>query len=194
VKVFHWPDFIAATKDSPPWPLVERAAALFERPGHALDLGAGAGRDTQYLLARGWRVTAVDSEPTAIAVLQTLPQDNLRVVQSSFEDFAYEREAFDLVSAQFALPFIPKARFGAVFARIKQAIRPGGVLTGQFFGLHDEWNAPDTEMTFLTREQVDALLDDLHVRALTEEDHMGTTATGGRKHWHVFHVLAQKGP
>jgi tellurite methyltransferase len=189
----HWPDFISATKDHPHWPLVEQAALLLGRTGHALDLGCGGGRDTRYLLAEGWSVTAVDGEPAAIALLAALPQAHLRVVKSSFEDFVYEPERYDLVSAQYALPFLPKAQFAAVFTRIKQAITPGGVFAGQFFGIHDEWNRPDTHMTFLTHEQIDALLGDMQVHAMKEEDRLGATATGARKHWHVFHVIAQKG-
>lgn len=166
---------------------------MFERAGRALDLGCGAGRDTRYLLGRGWQVTAVDREAEAITLLADLPRERLRTVQSSFEDFAFEREGFDLISAQFTLPFIPQPAFGEVFARLRAALRPGGVFTGQFFGIHDEWNTPDHAMTFLTRTQVDDLLAGLNVRELTEDDRQGGTATGGTKHWHVFHIIAQNG-
>ena len=193
MQVSRWSDFFNATKDHPHWPLVEKTVRLLARTGQALDFGCGAGRDTRYLLAQGWSVTAVDREPAAIALLAELPQEQLRVVQSSFEDFAYGHEMYDLVSAQFALPFIPKMHFTAVFTRIKQAITPGGMFTGQFFGIHDEWNTPDTDMTFLTREQIDKLLGDMQIKDITEENRIGTTAIGGSKRWHVFHVIAQKG-
>ena len=188
----RWSRFYEATKDHSHWPLLERAASLLSSPGHALDLGCGAGRDTRYLLARGWTVTAVDREAGAIALLAELPQDCLRVVQSSFEDFDYGHAAYDLVSAQFALPFNPKASFNSVFARIKHSLKPGGIYTGQFFGIRDQWNTLEIDMTFLTREQVDELLSDMQVIALEEEEHIGTTATGGAKYWHVFQVIAQK--
>src|SRR5262249_7088119 len=156
--------FYKATKDNPHWPLLERAAALFTHAGNVLELGAGAGRDTRYMLAHGWQVTAVDQEPGAIALLKALPQDRLRLAQSSFEDFNYSPETYDLISAQFALPFIPREKFSETLARIKAAIKPGGVFTGQFFGIHDEWNVPDSGMTFLTREEALTFLDSLTVR------------------------------
>ena len=187
----NWANFTKVTRNHPHWTLLEKTAALIGQPGHALDLGCGAGRDTRYLLSQGWSVTAVDSNYNAIAILAELPQEHLRVVQSSFEDFTYGHEAFDLISAQFALPFNPKASFNDVFTRIKQAIKPGGYFTGQFFGIYDEWNTPETDMTFLTREQVYELLSDMKLVELTEEDKMGSTATRGPKHWHVFHVIAQ---
>src|SRR4051794_13640401 len=100
--MFDWAEFYKATKDNPQWPRLERAAALVGHAGDALDLGAGAGRDTRYLLAQGWRVTAVDQEAASIALLKELSQDRLQAVQSSFEDFTFGRETYDLVSAQFA--------------------------------------------------------------------------------------------
>jgi trans-aconitate methyltransferase len=193
LTAFDWSEFFAATRDQPHWPRVEQAAALVGRVGNALDLGCGAGRDTRYLLTRGWHVTAVDGEAEAIALLADLPSERLRTVQSSFEDFVFEREAYDLVSAQFTLPFVPQPAFGGVFKRLRASIKPGGVFTGQFFGVHDEWNTPERAMTFLTREEVDETLSGLIIKELTEDDRQGGTATGGTKHWHVFHIIAQKG-
>jgi len=192
MREFNWTDFYKATKDNPHWPLLERAVSLLGHQGHALDLGCGAGRDTRYLLAQGWFVTAVDSDPHAIALLAELAQERLRIVQSSFEHFVYGNEVYDLVSAQFSLPFNPRASFPSIFTRIKQSIKPGGLFTGQFFGIRDEWNTQGNDMTFLTQEQAEELLSDLKVREFTEEDKMGNTAAGVLKHWHVFHVIAQK--
>lgn len=189
---FRWATFYNITKNHPHWELLERAVSLFGQPGHALDLGCGAGRDTRYLLAQGWTVTAVDREAGAVALLAQLPRERLQVVQGSFEDFDYGYEVYDLVSAQYALPFNPRVSFNSVFARIKQSLKPGGIFTGQFFGIRDEWNTPETAMTFLTREQVDELLSDMRGIELTEKELLGNTATGEAKYWHVFHVVAQK--
>jgi len=73
--------------------------------GRALDLGAGAGRDTRYLLQQGFHVTAVDNDPQAVAMLRSFPEEKLQVVQAAFEDVAFE--TYDLINAQFALPFFP---------------------------------------------------------------------------------------
>jgi len=190
----NWGQFYGFTKDSPPWPLLTRAAALAPRGGQALDLGAGAGRDTRYLLEQGFQVTAVDAEPGAMALLATLPQDHLLVAQSTFEDFPFAFATYDLISAQFALPFMPKERFATVFVRLKAALVPGGVFAGQFFGVHDQWNVPERAhaMTFLTRAEAENLLSDLEVIELTEEDADGHKADGTPKHWHIFHILARR--
>ena len=193
MKEFTWANFLQATRNEPHWDLLEKTVALIGHPGRALDLGSGAGRDTRYLLSQGWSVTAVDSNSDAIAILAELPQDHLQVVQSSFEDFAYGHEVYDLINAQFALPFNPKASFNEVFTCIKQAIKPEGFFAGQFFGVRDEWNTPNAPMTFLTREEAKDLLSDMKVVEFDEVDKMGHTALGTPKRWHVFHVIAQKG-
>jgi len=188
-----WGRFYGFTKDSPPWPLLVRAATLAPKTGRALDLGAGAGRDTRYLLGQGFDVTAVDAEPRAAVLLAALPQARLHVVQSSFEDFAFATATYDLISAQFALPFMPRDHFAVVFARLKAALAPGGIFAGQFFGVHDQLNTPERDMAFLTRAQVEALLGDLETIELNEEDADGHKADGTPKHWHVFHILARRG-
>ena len=187
-----WGRFYSFTKDSPPWPLLVRAAALARKNGRALDLGAGAGRDTRYLLGQGFQVTAVDAEPRSVALLAALHDAHLRTVRSSFEGFDFTVATYDLISAQFSLPFTPKDRFAGMFARLKAALAPGGIFAGQLFGMHDQWNTPDNTMTFHTHAEAESLLSDLETIELTEEDADGHTADGSPKHWHVFHILARK--
>ena len=190
MKEFKWEDFYKITKDRPPWPLLVQAVSLLSNGKYALDLGCGAGRDTRFLLEQGFTVTAVDSHPHAIALLECFPWDRLRVVQASFEAFQFE--TYDLVNAHFALPFAPEDRFHEVFARIKRALNAGGIFVGQFFGVNDEWNTAGNQMTFFTREQAEAELKELRVLEFREEDVDSHVADGTPKHWHVFHIIAQK--
>ena len=191
MKEFKWEDFYKITQGRPPWPLLVQAVSLLSQRKDALDLGCGAGRDTRFLLEQGFAVTAVDSDPHAIALLADLPQDRLRAVHSSFEDFEFEK--YDLVNAHFALPFIPKEHFHLVFDRLKRALNEGGIFVGQFFGVNDQWNTPGHRMTFLTKEQAVAKLKGLRVLEFREEDVDSHIADGTPKHWHVFHIIAQKG-
>jgi tellurite methyltransferase len=191
MKEFQWENFYKFTKDKPPWPLLVKAVSLLSSKEYALDLGCGAGRDTRFLLDQGFAVTAVDSDPHVIALLADFPQDHLHAVSSSFE--AFEFETYDLVNSQFALPFMTKEHFHLVFDRIKRALNPGGIFVGQFFGVNDEWNIPENRMTFFTRVQAEDELKGLKVFEFREEDVDGHLADGTPKHWHVFHIIAQKG-
>jgi SAM-dependent methyltransferase len=166
-------------------------------PGHvALDLGAGAGRDTRHLLEAGFEVTAVDASPELEAILAELPhQDRLRVVVSRFEDFEFD--SYDLVNAAFALPFTPPEHFDQMFSGLRRSLHPGGVFCGQLFGTEDTWNQPgqqmqDARLTFHTRAQIDSLLAGMDVLRLDEWLEDGETALGERKRWHVFTILARE--
>ncbi len=186
----NWEEFYHITKNHSPWQRLVRAVSLLGRTGEALDLGCGGGRDTRYLLAHGFQVTAVDNEAASLAALADLPGEHLHLVQSTFEDFAFTN--YDLINAHFALPYTHKEQFSAVFARLKAALKPGGIFVGQFFGINDTWNTPETTMTFFTREQVHTQLAGLEIVEFEEEDQDGTTARGDLKHWHVYHIIARQ--
>ncbi|HYM97260.1 MAG TPA: class I SAM-dependent methyltransferase [Candidatus Sulfotelmatobacter sp.] len=186
----RWARFMAATGGQPPWPRLVRAADMLASPGDALDVGAGAGRDTAHLLSRGWRVTAVDSSPSSASALARLTQPGLTVATAAFEDFAPSE--YDLVNAQFSLPFIPRDRFEVTVARLRDSVRAGGVMAATFFGQHDAWNEPGSVLNFSTRSDVERIFQGFELIELTEEEEDGHTADGSPKHWHVFHLIARR--
>lgn len=186
----RWRRFVELTTGQPAWPELVRAAAMFERPGEALDVGAGAGRDSIHLLSRGWRVTAVDSSPSAVEALGRVDSAALRVVESAIEDFV--PATYDLVNAQYSLPFVPAAAFEATVRRLRDAVRPGGVMCALFFGANDEWNRPGAEITFSSHAEVERLFAGWTLIEVNEVEEDGRTADGAAKHWHVIHVTARR--
>jgi tellurite methyltransferase len=185
--------YIEARRVDPPRSLLVKAASLAKRKGHALDAGAGALNASKYLLFAGFaQVTALDSAPSAQAIAAELPADRLTFVLSRFEDFAFPVAAYDLVNAEFSLPFIRAENFAAVFARLLGSVRRGGIFTGQLFGPNDSWNTPESGMNFHSRAETEALLTGFDVLELDEEDHPGKTKLGDDKHWHIFHIIARK--
>ena len=186
----RWRRFIAATTGQPAWPELVRAASMFERPSDALDVGAGAGRDTIHLLSRGWRVTAVDSSPSALDALRRISSDHLTVVASTAQEFV--PATYDLVNAQYSLPFLGPSLLDVTVSRLRDAIRPGGIMCAIFFGLHDEWNQPGNQLAFNSRSDVEGFFTGWDVIELEEAEEDGKTADGSAKHWHVFHVTARR--
>jgi SAM-dependent methyltransferase len=185
--------YIEARRFDPPRPLLMRAAALAAPKDHTLDAGAGALNATKYLLSAGFaHVTALDSAPASQQVAAELPATQVTFVLSRFEDFAYPANTYDLVNAEFSLPFIKRENFAAVFAALLGSVKPGGLFTGQLFGPHDSWNTPESGMNFHARGEVEQLLRGWDIVELEEEDHPGTTKLGEPKHWHIFHILARK--
>ena len=171
--------------------LVEAFESFEQEPGKAIDLGCGAGRDTKYLLEKGFEVSAVDKDPSAEDYLKQLPhRDNLKFACVGFEDYNFDR--YDLINAHYALPFIQKEDFDTVISKILESIKPEGLFVGQLFGVNDEWNTPDAKMTFCERAEVDMLFRNFKHLEIREVNEEGTMASGGTKHWHVFNIIARK--
>ncbi|MEO8683758.1 MAG: class I SAM-dependent methyltransferase, partial [Devosia sp.] len=177
-----WYAYAQRFKDRPPRPLLTRAAPHATHRGNALDLGSGGLNDTRFLLDSGFDVTALDGEPVARSVADTLPPERFRYLISSFETFDFPVAAFDLVNAQYALPFVRPDHYDRVFAAVLATLRPGGIFTGQFFGDRDDW-AGTPNMTFHTRSGARQLLAPLTLIEFTEEDDPASaTLSGQPKH------------
>jgi tellurite methyltransferase len=187
--------YIAARHAAPPRPLLTRAAALVELKEHALDAGAGALNATKYLLSTGFHhVTAFDGSPSSQKLAADLPPSQVTFVPSRFEDFTFAPNAYDLVNAEFCLPFISRDAFASVFGRLLGSVAARGIFTGQLFGPNDSWNTPERKMSFHSRAEAEGFLTGFEVIELEEESHPGKTALGDEKYWHIFHIIARKPP
>jgi tellurite methyltransferase len=116
----------SATERQPvPNPLLMEAA-LNLRPGRALDLACGTGRNALWLAEHGWHVTAVDGSPTAVEILRThaerlgVPVDT-QVSDLENAGFTIAPDCYDLIAMcyYFQRNLIEQCRGGLV---------PGGVL------------------------------------------------------------------
>lgn len=187
-----WTKYYEAAGEEPRETLLF-ALERFERPGRAVDLGCGTGRDAVELLRRGWAVTAIDAQPEAISRLRSrdLGTGSARLTTrvSRFEDATWGEA--DLVNSSWALPFCPPARFAEVWARIVASIAPGGRFSGQLFGDRDGWSGEE-DMTFHRRQEAEALLTAFEVELFDEVEEDSQTAVGDPKHWHVYHVVARR--
>jgi len=108
-----------------PSPLVTRFSRHL-KPGRALDLACGPGRNSLYLAGQGWHVTAVDGSPLAIDILrERLRERNLvieaRVADLEHGEFEIEADAYGLICDCYYLQrsLIPK---------MKSGVRPGGII------------------------------------------------------------------
>jgi SAM-dependent methyltransferase len=187
-----WSKYYENTKILKPSRFLTEAFKSFNpKPGLAIDLGCGAGRDTRYLLEKGFEVKAVDKDPVAKKHLNLLShQHMLEFICADFKDFVFGR--YDLVNAHYALPFTEKDSFCSVMNKVIGSIKPNGLFVGQLFGVNDEWNTPETKMTFCERKDVDKLFSNFKVVEISEVDRAGIMANGNPKHWHVFNIIAQK--
>ncbi len=187
-----WQTYFELTKSKPPRGLLVEALTHVSNRGHALDLGAGALNDSLFLLKEEFEhVTAVDREALAQTVADKLPSEKFTYTISKIENFEFPSEKFDLVNAQYALPFVSPESFDEVLEKIGGSIKRGGIFTGQLFGDRDEWRT-HADMTFQTEDKTRKLLSDFDLLFFKEDEADRPTAEGTMKHWHVFHFIVRK--
>lgn len=212
----HWPRYYAVTVDRPAWRTLVTAIELFEAEGgpsgtddgptgasdteprprrFAVDLGCGAGRDARELLRHGWRVLAIDGEPSAVEVLRAAtPAEDLPRLETLVADLAeVALPPADLVNASISLPFVSGPAFDAAVDGALAAVRPGGRFATMLFGDRDE-SATDAGVSCRPAEWVRARLaaSGLQIEDWFEREEDGQTALGDPHHWHILEVVARR--
>lgn len=136
-------------------------------PGHALDLGAGEGRNALWLAEHGWRVTAVDFSRIGLDKARTIAAQRGVTVEWVLADlFEYRpsAHAYDLVLVAYLQ--LPEPQLAQVLARAANALVPGGTIL--VVG-HDRTNldggagGPQDPAVLHTPDEITAALPDLRV-------------------------------
>lgn len=199
----NWQDYYNAVGGRPPRHTLITALENFEAENRensnklpqrfAVDLGCGEGRDTVELLRRGWRVLAIDGEQEGIERLwqrTDIDKSNLTAKVMRFEDLQLPQN-IDLINASFCLPFCPPQHFPHLWKQIVNSLRSSSRFCGQLFGERDSWTI-EPNLSYYTRQQVEALIEPFTIEMLEEEAHTGETALGESKYWHIFHLVVRK--
>jgi tellurite methyltransferase len=104
--------------------LIETAEKL--RPGKALDLACGTGRNALWLAEHGWRVTAVDGASSAIRILRDRACHQHLEIDTGVANL--ERHEFEIAPAAWDLITICYYLQRNLFAPAKRGVAPGGIL------------------------------------------------------------------
>ena len=147
----------------------------------AVVVGAGLGADAAYVAQLGYRTTAFDVSPTAVAIASERAP-GVEFVTADLLDLPAEwRETFDLVVEIYTVQALPRSWRGRAGAAVADLVAPGGTLVAiqAMLGPDDD---PDVGPPWpLTRTEIDALgatgLDVVRIEALPNSG--GPTAT----HW-----------
>ncbi|HEX9004051.1 MAG TPA: methyltransferase domain-containing protein [Blastocatellia bacterium] len=129
-----------------PHPLVTQFAAQL-KPGRALDVACGTGRNALYLAELGWQVTAVDSSKVAIEILTERARElgvqvDARVADLEKGEFIIEPDSYDLIVNCCYLQ-------RDLFPAIKAGVRIGGVVIAVIAMMDDNLNLKPMNPTFL---------------------------------------------
>ena len=131
-KRFSTPDYVFG--EEPNAFLVSQAARLGH--GHALALADGEGRNSVWLAKQGFTVDAFDFSAPAIVKARALAekhQVNVNFTCSDWQSFDWPTAHYDLVAGIFFQFATPDER-AELFEKIKDSLKPGGVLVIQGYG------------------------------------------------------------
>ena len=106
------------------------------RPGAALDVGMGQGRNALHLASRGWQVTGYDVSEGGLAAARALASSrglSLNAVRATHDDFDFGVERWDLVVMTYAQAPMQDERF---LKRVRDSLKPGGIV------VVEQFNAP----------------------------------------------------
>ncbi len=156
--------------------LVDAVAKV--KPGAALDLAMGQGRNALYLASRGWKVTGVDFSDEGVraareaALARHLPLD---AVDADLKTFDFGVARWDLVT----MIYVPGER--ALLDRVKKSMKPGALFVHDCFADDDDSFAAG-ELAALFKDGFDVLRDEV----------IETTPDWKRDHAKVERFVARK--
>ena len=189
----NWDTYYKTHVSRKPREQLVRAIPFCKEKYIALDLGSGTLVESAFLLENGFeKAVAVDNSPQTKSFAEKLDPKKFELIISSFQDFDFKEEQYDLINAQYSLPFHGAKNFSSFIEKVINSLKPGGIFVGQFFGEKDEWNTTDTKFAFQTKEEVEQLLSKLEILEFIEEEKDVETSTGKEKHWHIFYFIARK--
>ena len=100
------------------------------RPGEALDVATGQGRNALYLARQGWKVTGIDTADEGLQQAReaaTRDKLSLDAVNADVRTFDFGSNRWDLVTLIYAPSAVKR------IADIQRSIRPGGLLVYEYF-------------------------------------------------------------
>jgi SAM-dependent methyltransferase len=122
------------------------------KPGKALDIAMGQGRNAIMLAARGWDVTGFDISDTAIAQATREARRRGVTLSATVADLAshdYGSEQYDLIVATYANGFVSRTD------DVIRALKPGGLLVVE--GHHRDACYCGFDTNYLPREMANRL-------------------------------------
>jgi len=154
------------------------------RPGRALDLGMGEGRNTIFLAQQGWQATGVDLSDVAVAQAKTRAAQlnvKLTAVVEDLDRYQFGKEQWDLIALFYmhawyhgAKPASPK--------RLLAALKPGGLLVVEGFAGQEKFMFQPNEL----------LRDLLDLRILRYEDAEEEAEWAPGHPSHIIRLVAEK--
>jgi SAM-dependent methyltransferase len=169
---FAQPGYLFGTA---PNEFLKEHAHLLRQGQKALTIADGEGRNGVFLAEQGLDVLSVDFSPLAQEKARKLATERgitLRVEQADIINWQWPAAAFDVVAAIF-FQFAAPADRDKIFAGIKKALKPGGLLLLQGYGpkqLEYKTGGPSRLENLYTRELLEQAFGDFASLEVREHD------------------------
>ncbi len=165
--------------------------------GDALAIADGEGRNGVWLATQGLNVTSIDFSPVALAKARDLAAREgvpIKTIETDIAAWAWPGEAYDVAAAIF-FQFAPPLLRATIFANIKRALRPGGLLLLQGYRpkqLEYKTGGPPHAENMYTREILEAAFGDMEILHLVEHDSAIEEGAGHKGMSALIDLVARK--
>jgi SAM-dependent methyltransferase len=139
------------------------------KPGTALDIGMGEGRNALFLAAHGWQVTGFDISDVGIRLAREAAHKRglkLEILQDDADRFDYGRQRWDLVVGMYMHAVITRNA-----AKIIDSLKPGGIIVVE--GFHRDLNRVGLQGGYIGYRSNELLRAFDRLRVLRYEDTVG---------------------
>ena len=154
-----------------PSPFVERMLPRLS-PGRALDLAAGAGRESVFLALAGWQVDTWDHDPEALARAEALAARHEATIAARVIEL--EQDAMPGPGDGWNTIVVCRFLHRPLFAWIEAALAPGGTLVYETFRRGQEaYGRPKLDRYLLEPGELERAFPTLRVEAYEEHDPPG---------------------
>ena len=136
------------------------------KPGKALDIGIGEGRNALFLATQGWEVTGFDISDVGVKLAQEAAQKKGLKLEAVVEDadrFDYGKQRWDLVVGMYMHAVITRNA-----EKIMEALKPGGILVVE--GFHRDLNRRGVQGEYFGYQSNELLKAFARLRVLYYED------------------------
>ncbi len=163
----------------------------------ALAVADGEGRNGVWLARQGLVVTSVDISPVGQAKALALAQEtgvSLEFVEADLAMWSWPAAAYDVVAAIF-IQFAPPPQRTKIFAGMKRALKPGGLLILEGYRpkqLEYGTGGPPVAENMYTRELLEGAFGDMEILHLSEYDAEIEEGAGHKGMSALIDFVAQK--
>ncbi len=160
------------------------------KPGKALDVGMGQGRNAVYLAQQGWDVTGFDISQKALdaAHLNAEKADvHIKTIKSSYDKFDFGVEKWDLIVLIFAWAPVSDPDF---VTRLHTSLRSGGKIIFEHF-IDDPEHPYARPIRALQPGKLRTFFGDFRIERYEEEEGIGDYGGPGSQ---LVRMVAQKKP